>query len=108
MANVPALKHTLGNAPSTWHVVVGLPGYFHPDIPSPVGGPLEATVEEAKAASKDKGCPVSLVEITEDEAAKTRELIHQLRGLSRKAAREAVRAGEVNEQVHAETAAVSG
>lgn len=39
---VPALLLQLPGAPETWHTVDGLPGHFHPEIPTPIGdGPGE-------------------------------------------------------------------
>lgn len=46
------LRLTLGGAPNTPHLVPGLPGYFRPDIPNPVGGDGQISVEDAKAAAE--------------------------------------------------------
>lgn len=53
---------TLGGAPNTPHTVPGLPGYFRPDIPTPVGGDGQMSLEDAKAAAAS--CDVlELVEV---------------------------------------------
>lgn len=105
---VPALRLTLGNAPHTWHSVQDLPGFYHPDIPAPVGGPGEASVEAAKAASKDEGCAVKLEQISAADAKHAREQIEALRSLSTQTVRDLTRQGQVNEQIHAEQVATSG
>lgn len=56
------LTLTLGGAPDTWHSVTGLPGWFHPSIPVPVGDDGQIPLDIAKKASKDPGCPVKLGE----------------------------------------------
>lgn len=61
------LRLTLGGAPNTPHVVPGLPGYYRPDIPTPVGGDGELSLEAAREA--DKGSEeVELVAMTAKEA----------------------------------------
>lgn len=59
----PALILTLGGAPASAHIVAGLPGTYRPDRPAPLGGPGEATLDQAKAADADPGVPVALVQI---------------------------------------------
>lgn len=44
---------TLGGAPNTPHTVEGLPGYYRPDIPTPVGGDGELSLEAAREAAKN-------------------------------------------------------
>lgn len=47
--NVAALKlSTAGNPPDTWHTVSGLPGHFHPAIPTPLDQPGGPTTEQAE------------------------------------------------------------
>ena len=67
-----ALRLTLGGAPATLHLIPGL-GYVHGDRPAPVGEPGEPSLERAVEASKDPGCAVELVELSEGEAADARE-----------------------------------
>lgn len=50
-------------APCAPHVVGALPGVYRPDRPTPVGGVGEPSLEQAKAADADPGCPVKLVDI---------------------------------------------
>lgn len=59
-----ALRLTLGGAPSSWHVVAGLPGAYHPARLTGAGGRGEATLNQARAAGADPGCPVALVAVT--------------------------------------------
>jgi hypothetical protein len=79
MEKVPALLLTLGGAPSTWHALQGLPGFYHPDIPSPVGGPGEAPLEAAQELARAPGAPVKLVKITPKQAELAREEIARQR-----------------------------
>lgn len=109
---VPALKLTLGGAPTEWHVIRGV-GYVHPEIPSPVGGEGEPSLEVARKLDKDKGCSVKLVEVTEAAAEKGREARAKVRGLGLAAARDLRGRGkkgsaaDVN-QVETEVAAAAG
>jgi hypothetical protein len=57
------LRLSLPGAPTTPHTVPGIPGYFYPDAPTPVGGEGELTLEAAKDLDKDKGVPLELVDI---------------------------------------------
>lgn len=56
---------TLGGAPSTPHVIPGWPGYYRADIPTPVGGDGELTLEAAQELAKTG--VVELVEIKDSE-----------------------------------------
>ena len=67
------LRLTLGGAPNTPHLVPGLPGYFRPDVPTPVGGDGELTLEAAREVSKSNS-PVELVELKPKEADEAKEL----------------------------------
>lgn len=58
--------------PATPHTVVGLPGYYTWQTPTPIGGPGEATLEQAVAASKDEGCGVTLVVIASKDLSAAR------------------------------------
>lgn len=94
---------TLGGAPETWHTVEGLPGYFHPKIPVPVGEPGFAPLEAAEAAHKATGTPLKLVTVKNcDEG---RDAVKELRGQVLKAL-DAFKDTAPVEQVTAETAAV--
>lgn len=93
-AKVPALKLTLGHAPNTWHVLPGV-GYVHPEIPSPVGGSREVSLERATELA-DGPTRVELVEITETEAEKARKQRAQARGETVAAVRELRRAGRAH------------
>lgn len=68
----PALILTLGGAPASPHTVTGLPGLFRPDRPVPVGGPGEATLAQAKAASADPGVPVTITYVPDKDIPRLR------------------------------------
>jgi hypothetical protein len=68
------LRLDLPGAPSTSHTVPGVPGYFYPDAPTPVGGPGELTLEAAKELDKKKGCPLELIEIKPSEVEAAEQL----------------------------------
>lgn len=104
---VQAARLTLGNAPNTWHVVVGLPGFYHPQHPTPIGDPGELTEEQAKESHKDGGCPLELLTISPSEATKAREEQARLRGESVRAVRSQVHEAEAA-KVQTETAAIRG
>ena len=63
----PALVLTLGGAPAAAHRVEDLPGYYRPDTPTPVGGPGEASVEQAQVLHAAPGAPVALVYLTDKQ-----------------------------------------
>lgn len=63
------LRLTLPGAPNTPHTLSGLPGHYRPDIPTPVGGDGEITLELAQQFADDEGAPVELVEIKDVKAA---------------------------------------
>ena len=94
----------LGGAPNTWHTVEGLPGYFHPKIPVPVDAAGFPNVEQAKAASKDRGCPVELVKASAADLKKGLSEVDGLRSKVNQAIR-AQRARASVEQVAAEESA---
>lgn len=68
----PALLLTLGGAPTSPHSVTGAPGFFRPDRPTPVGGPGEATLSQAKQLDDDPGVPLKLVRVAASEVASLR------------------------------------
>lgn len=61
------LRLDLPGAPSTAHTVPGLPGYFYPDAPTPVGEVGELPLDAARELDKDEGCPLELIEIKPSE-----------------------------------------
>lgn len=69
---VPALRLTLGGAPSTWHSVGEHPGLWHPAIAVPIDC-VEGDEEWAEPLNKAKGIPLELVYISEDEAVENRK-----------------------------------
>lgn len=68
------LRLTLPGAPNTPHVVGDLPGHYRPDVPTPVGGPGEVSVEAARQLAEPAGVPLELVEIKTGEVAEAEEL----------------------------------
>lgn len=68
------LRLDLPGAPSTPHVVPGVPGYFYPDAPTPVGSTGEVPLAEAKELDKDKGTPLELVDIKSSDVEAAEEL----------------------------------
>lgn len=109
---VPALLLTQGGAPLEWHVIHGV-GYVHPEIPSPVGGDGEPSLEVAKKLADAEGCEVKLVKVTEAQAANGREARDRARGKGLEVARELRKLGRRAstadvEQVNTEVAAAAG
>jgi hypothetical protein len=64
------LRLTLGGAPNTPHTVVGIPGVYRPDIPTPVGGEGELSLERAKEIA-ESNVDLELVEVKDILTAKT-------------------------------------
>lgn len=62
------LRLTLGGASNTPHNVPGLPGFFRPDIPTPVGEEGEIPLDQAREAAKGNSPAVELVELSESKA----------------------------------------
>lgn len=84
----PAGKHAAllldhPGAPSTPHTLSGIPGVYHADRPTPVGGIGEATLAQAKAYDADDGCPLKLTWITTSQLAKLRKDAEQDRRAER-------------------------
>jgi hypothetical protein len=90
---VPALKLTLGGAPLEWHTI-GSDAYVHPEIPSPVGGEGECSLERARELSKQAGAPVELVSVTAKQAEDGRKARTEARSAGVAAAREARKKGK--------------
>ncbi len=57
------LRLVLPGAPNEPHQVHGLTGIYTKDKVTPVGGPGEPTLEQAREAAKGPDAPVELVEI---------------------------------------------
>lgn len=68
------LRLDLPGAPNTAHTVPGVPGYFYPDAPTPVGEVGELSLEAAKEYDKAKGCPLELIEIKPSEVEDAEQL----------------------------------
>lgn len=82
-AKAYGLRLSLGGAPSCAHTVAGLDGWYWTDAPTPVGGPGEVSLERARKADRDPGCPVQLVTMTRSEAVKRRKQIDSWRSHAR-------------------------
>lgn len=74
-----ALVLTLGNAPNTWHTVEGLPGYFHPQFPVPVGAPGFPSEKAADKAHRDPGCPVEVRQVNQRQVDRALNELAELR-----------------------------
>ncbi len=77
MASRKAPEHglhlTLPGAPDTPHVVPGVPGFYRPGQPTPVGGDGDpVTLQRARELAADGGVPLGLVEMTAQEATEAR------------------------------------
>src|SRR5256885_15085732 len=90
----PAVRLTLGGAPASPHVIVGLPGYYMPNEPTPVGGDGELSVEEAHEAAAEPGMHLEVVDVAASEIEAARARQKTLRTLGMKAAGEARRRAE--------------
>lgn len=100
----------LGGAPNTPHVIPGLPGYYRPDVPTPVGGSGEYDLDAAKTAGKDASIPVDLVEIKAGDVqdavdVTTRDLMEGTAGVAE--ARRGEPVGAEVEQIQDEQAALT-
>lgn len=78
-----------------------LPGYYHPQIPTPLGEAGEPTYEQALLAVK-AGAPVKLVNITDKEAASAREWQSEVQDLAKNVVREARRSEDAELRARAE------
>lgn len=104
------LRLTVGGAPNTPHIVPGLPGFYYPHKATPVGGPGEATLEQAKEAAKGRGAAVELVEMSQKEVDDAREALAEVSEAARKGVLERRRDAEGAEAdlVREHAAALSG
>jgi hypothetical protein len=67
---------TLEGAPATAHFIPGVPGYFRPDSPTPVGGDGELTLDYAQTLHEGTE-PLKLVEIAKSKVAAAVETAKQ-------------------------------
>lgn len=79
----PALVLDHPGAPSTGHVIPGVPGVYYADRPTPVGGIGEATLAQANDCHASEGCPLKLVQITDNQLAALRKAAEQDRRAER-------------------------
>ena len=107
---VKGLRLTVGGAPLTPHIVPGLPGFYYPHKATPVGGPGEATLEQAQEAAKGRSASVELVEMSQKEADDAREALAEVSEAARKGVLERRRDAEGAEAdlLRDHAAAVSG
>jgi hypothetical protein len=77
----------LGGA-SGYHTVQNVYGVFHPEIPTPVGGPGEPSYEQAKQWTADEGMPLRMVEIEAVEVPELREAAAEARKVEQRGATE--------------------
>jgi hypothetical protein len=100
---------TLGGAPLAAHSVVDLPGYYWPDLGTPVGLPGTPTEEQAKAAAADKGCDLELIDITDKDIKTYHDRVAEFRGPdAMKALALAIQAGGSEAEIAREQAATAG
>jgi hypothetical protein len=109
-----ALKLDLPGAPLCAQVVIvhdedtnwTLPGYYHPEIATPLGELGEPTLDQAKLAVK-AGAPVKLVDLSEKDAAEARKWQSEQHAIAKNIVREAQRSGddETRERAQAEAQA---
>jgi hypothetical protein len=63
MSKHQGLLLTIGGAPNTAHVLEGLPGFYFPAVPHPVGDGCDLSLEDARTAAKERPTALKLVEI---------------------------------------------
>lgn len=104
------LRLTVGGAPLTPHIVPGLPGFYYPHKATPVGGPGEASLEQAKEAATGRGAAVELVDMTQKETDDAREALAEVSEAARKGVLERRRDAEGAEAdiLRDQAAAVAG
>lgn len=67
------LRLTLPGAPVNAHTIPGVPGFYWPDRPTPVGGPGDPMgVDEARALAADPGVHLEVVPVTNPDEARAR------------------------------------
>lgn len=101
------LLFTLPGAPHTYHTVQGVLGYFHPDRPTPVGGPGEISLEVARKLAADEGVHLELVEISAAQAEQSAAALREHRKAAGRFIAEAVRIGGAEGQIAREELAMS-
>jgi hypothetical protein len=93
MAKRQGLRLNLPGAPLSPHAVPGVPGFFWPDVPTPVGGEGELDLKTARELSDDKGTHLELVEIAPSKVKEAEELAAQTLEAARKGIADARRDG---------------
>lgn len=92
-----ALRLNLPGAPLTWHYLPGVPGIFHPSIPTPLER-LGMELDQAKAYSDDESLHVELVDISEDDAKTADKSLSEALGLTMAGVKEALGQRETAEE----------
>lgn len=71
-AGAVGLRLTMPGAPCTPHNLPGLPGFYWPDRPTPVGQPGDpVTLEQAEQWAADPALPLELIPMDDPAAART-------------------------------------
>lgn len=81
------LRLSLGNAPNTPHHFPGVPGFFRPDVPTPVGEGHPISLGEARKLSGSRA-ELELVELKPAEAKRGAEAAEQAEQAVREPAKE--------------------
>jgi hypothetical protein len=89
----------LGGAPNTPHVLEGLPGYYYPEVPHPVGEGCDISLEAARAAAKEHSDALELVVIPAGSIEEARALHGEAKAAGRNELREASRDGRARDDV---------
>jgi hypothetical protein len=67
------LRLTLPGAPNNAHTIPGVPGFYWPDRPTPVGGPGDPVgLDQARALAADPGVHLELVPVTDPDTVRAR------------------------------------
>lgn len=114
--NPKGLRLTLPGAPGTPHVVPGVPGFYRPDQPTPVGSDGDPVDEQrARELHDDPAIPLELVDMTAKDADAARRALATHLAESRQAltnarrdARETGTTPEEVERITDEQAALAG
>lgn len=69
-AGTVGLRLTMPGCPSTWHHLPDQGVWVHPVHPTPCGGPMEPSVEAAKAWAADPAVFVEVVDVPDPDAAR--------------------------------------
>lgn len=90
---VKGLRLTLPGAPSAPHTVRGIPGWYAPHVPTPVGGPGDLSLEVAKKIAADPTVDLELVDIPAKEVEGVRSFWAEHRREARAGLIDAARSG---------------